>query len=272
MSHPVLEGKPNANHVRARISNSRTQQLHNWTSSHSAQIYTTILRLQGVGCLHLVLPRANHDRPSIPISTVHLPTGHYPSAHSKPHPQTTTKPSSSAHSKPHPPTHPQTRTKSSSSAMLAPPALPRCSPCSASPSVHGPASRWHAAGAPGALLPLPRLPLAPVCRDDSALAAISATPNGPHAPSAPNPPLSTPNPTSPSRTFTVSFQLLEEDTAVQVSRGSQPSSCWTRRSLDPVPVDIEQSGSVDWVRANRRCGPAREASTWRLHRLLYLLT
>jgi hypothetical protein len=29
MSHPVLEGKPNVNHVRARISNSRTQQLHN---------------------------------------------------------------------------------------------------------------------------------------------------------------------------------------------------------------------------------------------------
>jgi hypothetical protein len=29
MSHPVLEGKPNANHVRARISNSSTQQLHN---------------------------------------------------------------------------------------------------------------------------------------------------------------------------------------------------------------------------------------------------
>jgi hypothetical protein len=25
VSHPVLEGKPNANHVRARISNSRTQ-------------------------------------------------------------------------------------------------------------------------------------------------------------------------------------------------------------------------------------------------------
>jgi hypothetical protein len=37
LSHPVLEGKPNANHVRARISNSRTQQLHNWTSSHGAQ-------------------------------------------------------------------------------------------------------------------------------------------------------------------------------------------------------------------------------------------
>jgi hypothetical protein len=29
LSHPVLEGKPNANHVRARISNSRTHQLHN---------------------------------------------------------------------------------------------------------------------------------------------------------------------------------------------------------------------------------------------------
>jgi hypothetical protein len=29
LSHLVLEGKPNANHVRARISNSRTQQLHN---------------------------------------------------------------------------------------------------------------------------------------------------------------------------------------------------------------------------------------------------
>jgi hypothetical protein len=37
LSHPVLEGKPNANHVRARIRNSRTQQLHNWTSSHNAQ-------------------------------------------------------------------------------------------------------------------------------------------------------------------------------------------------------------------------------------------
>jgi predicted nuclease with TOPRIM domain len=28
MSHPVLEGKPNANHVRVRIRNSRTQRLH----------------------------------------------------------------------------------------------------------------------------------------------------------------------------------------------------------------------------------------------------
>jgi hypothetical protein len=38
MSHLVLEGKPNTNHVRVRIRNSRTQRLHNWTSSHSAQI------------------------------------------------------------------------------------------------------------------------------------------------------------------------------------------------------------------------------------------
>jgi hypothetical protein len=38
LSHLVLEGKPNVNHVRARIRNSRTQRLHNWTSSHNAQI------------------------------------------------------------------------------------------------------------------------------------------------------------------------------------------------------------------------------------------
>jgi hypothetical protein len=37
LSHLVLEGKPNANLVRARIRNSRTQRLHNWTSSHIAQ-------------------------------------------------------------------------------------------------------------------------------------------------------------------------------------------------------------------------------------------
>jgi hypothetical protein len=36
MSHPVLGGKPNVNHVRARIRNSRTQRLHSWTSSHNA--------------------------------------------------------------------------------------------------------------------------------------------------------------------------------------------------------------------------------------------
>jgi hypothetical protein len=28
LSHPILKGKPNANHVRARISNSHTQRLH----------------------------------------------------------------------------------------------------------------------------------------------------------------------------------------------------------------------------------------------------
>jgi hypothetical protein len=38
LSHPVFEGKPNANHVRAMIRNLRAQRLHNWTSSHNAQI------------------------------------------------------------------------------------------------------------------------------------------------------------------------------------------------------------------------------------------
>jgi hypothetical protein len=37
LSHAVLEGKPNANHARARIRNSRAQRLHSWTSSHIAQ-------------------------------------------------------------------------------------------------------------------------------------------------------------------------------------------------------------------------------------------
>jgi hypothetical protein len=37
LSHPVLEGKPNVNHVRARIRNSRTHRLQSWTSSHSAR-------------------------------------------------------------------------------------------------------------------------------------------------------------------------------------------------------------------------------------------
>jgi hypothetical protein len=42
MSHPVLKGKPNANHLHARIRNSRTQRLLNWTSSHNAQILAEI--------------------------------------------------------------------------------------------------------------------------------------------------------------------------------------------------------------------------------------
>jgi hypothetical protein len=37
LSHPVLEGKPNANHVCARIRISHTQLLHSWISSHIAQ-------------------------------------------------------------------------------------------------------------------------------------------------------------------------------------------------------------------------------------------
>jgi hypothetical protein len=42
MSHLVLEGKLNANHVHARNKNSRTQRLHNWTSSNNAQIIVEI--------------------------------------------------------------------------------------------------------------------------------------------------------------------------------------------------------------------------------------
>jgi hypothetical protein len=38
VSHPVLEDNPNANYVRVRIRNSRTQRLHNRASSHIAQI------------------------------------------------------------------------------------------------------------------------------------------------------------------------------------------------------------------------------------------
>jgi hypothetical protein len=37
VSHPVLEGKPKANDVRARIRNSRTQRLHNSTSLENAR-------------------------------------------------------------------------------------------------------------------------------------------------------------------------------------------------------------------------------------------
>jgi hypothetical protein len=43
LSHPVLEGKPNAKRVRV------TQQLYSWTSSHSAQIITE-KDLLYVGC------------------------------------------------------------------------------------------------------------------------------------------------------------------------------------------------------------------------------
>jgi hypothetical protein len=42
VSHPILEGKPNVNHVHVRIINSCTQRLHNWTSSHNAQIIAEI--------------------------------------------------------------------------------------------------------------------------------------------------------------------------------------------------------------------------------------
>jgi hypothetical protein len=51
VSHPVLEGKLNANHVRARIRNSHTQRLHSWTSSHGN---STLLH-QDVQDIHRVI-------------------------------------------------------------------------------------------------------------------------------------------------------------------------------------------------------------------------
>jgi hypothetical protein len=65
VSHPVLEGKPNANHVCARIRNSRTQWLHSWTSSHIAQNNSrngTLLH-QDVQDIHRVINlRHNHNQ------------------------------------------------------------------------------------------------------------------------------------------------------------------------------------------------------------------
>jgi hypothetical protein len=58
LSHPVLEGKPNVNHVYARIMNSRTQRLHNWTSSYNAQIIAEIsiaLLHNDVQSIHIVI-------------------------------------------------------------------------------------------------------------------------------------------------------------------------------------------------------------------------
>jgi hypothetical protein len=58
VSHMVLKGKPNVNHVRARIKNSRTQRLHNWTSSHNAQIIAEIsicLLHHGAQNIHIVI-------------------------------------------------------------------------------------------------------------------------------------------------------------------------------------------------------------------------
>jgi hypothetical protein len=65
MSHPVLEGKPNANHVRARIRNSRTQRLHSWASSHIAQNNSgnTTLLHQDVQDIHRVINLShNHNQ------------------------------------------------------------------------------------------------------------------------------------------------------------------------------------------------------------------
>jgi hypothetical protein len=66
VSHPVLEGKPNVNHVRARIRNSCTHRLHNWTSSHNAQIIaerSSTLLHHDVRNINKVI-KLNHDQNS----------------------------------------------------------------------------------------------------------------------------------------------------------------------------------------------------------------
>jgi hypothetical protein len=72
MSHPVLEGKPNANHVRARIRNSRTQRLHSWTSSHIAQNNSgnSTLLHQDVKDIHRVNNLSHKHNQSVERNTV----------------------------------------------------------------------------------------------------------------------------------------------------------------------------------------------------------
>jgi hypothetical protein len=63
MSHPILEGKQNANHVCARIRNSRTKRLHNWTSHTMLKIIAEISALlhHDVRNIHKVV-NLNHDQ------------------------------------------------------------------------------------------------------------------------------------------------------------------------------------------------------------------
>jgi hypothetical protein len=67
VSHPILEGKPNANHVRARIRNSHTQRLHSWTSSHIAQNNSenSTLLHQDVQDIHKVINLSHNHHQSV---------------------------------------------------------------------------------------------------------------------------------------------------------------------------------------------------------------
>jgi hypothetical protein len=71
MSHPILEGKLNANHVRARIRNSRTQRLHSWTSSHNAQSNSgnSTLLHQDVQDIHRVISLSHKHNQSANYET-----------------------------------------------------------------------------------------------------------------------------------------------------------------------------------------------------------
>jgi hypothetical protein len=72
MSHPVLEGNPNANHVRARIRNSRKQRLHSWTSSHIAQNNSGNITLlhQDVKDIHRIINLSHKHNQSVERNTV----------------------------------------------------------------------------------------------------------------------------------------------------------------------------------------------------------
>jgi hypothetical protein len=72
MSYPVLEGNPNANHVHAKIRNSRTQQLHSWTSSHIAQNNSgnSTLLHQDVQDIHRVINLSHNQSVNTKHSTI----------------------------------------------------------------------------------------------------------------------------------------------------------------------------------------------------------
>jgi hypothetical protein len=73
LSRLVLEGKLNANHVRARIRNSRTQRLHSWTSSHIAQNNSgnSTLLHQDVQDIHRVINLSHNHNHNQSVNTKH---------------------------------------------------------------------------------------------------------------------------------------------------------------------------------------------------------
>ena len=89
MSHPVLEGKPNANHVRARISNSRTQQLHNMDiiTQCSNSIKKGEIVVDYIICLrhpHILYNKSKCEKRNVDKCGLHRqPTGGLPLTHTQ---------------------------------------------------------------------------------------------------------------------------------------------------------------------------------------------